>query len=1267
MQSNKALIQKQIVNLECDSDLNAKEVASMFQVFVKKEINVIIEEELDVLGIHDDVEIPSLILDLGEISIDDDLNEVKQKVREDIREGLKDIKDLIKNLMPSYRQEQSQHDIESHGKYPEAPISISLILKKLVRLNVPLDQWYPKLMDELEVLPDDIYKRVYDVINDFMRLELNEVLQSKPDGLSSSDIYRRLMHTLDQQYPGFQESIVDTFSNVTPLSSEEKTVDQYNDQKSAGLNAEDLPTANYLQRTRLVMFILDAVLENLNNPQLFTKECVAKYESTFGHRLDEKYIDWLGEFEREYGHTLDMLRGNVNHLKTILSEDKEEKQDRNRNRFDPTLILGEDMLQKEGSLEYEWKQKIRNDVALQMQKLIVVMREQSLSLSKENSDQWSSLCSSAYTRQFKETLKEWILNRVFKFQQYVKSNISFVENEDYSEVLIEFLQESYHESFSNSYLPLKLLEGIEEELSNKQSTDGYFELDETSAENTSNKLILNPGSNVTDASENVIENHKKIRVQIRRVLELLASEKDSRVLNVQDSGWKDLVQDIYQTYYNEQISSWLDEQLDSFRNEFVKQNKTKDQTSFLIKHFLEHQYKSDVVNAIETVDYLRTTVGNKQSSADTENREKVYSSKSEIKSIIKKRIPLIVEKLSKNEELLTNKNQFVSVVMKQLDGLVEAEDKEYIAKRVERYFNLQIRHYFLNTADESKPGKPKLANVYLETLNTDFTDQQTSIPDKQKQTSHIENPEGEEDDVEEFSEQILGDLLDVVELLNGKESLESDQESNIEPLFKTIPSGEEGNILSLHTDQNYDVDSQVDKIYWPDSEASTLSDNVSWSESDVPKLTNRDHVSDEISQIRTNLLTFIKHISKVIKKYLSQTNKKYDATAWQSILEKLLGIEQGTAEEKVFDEIISNFKSAYFQNKVDYDKVDSTTDVLYLLDLYLTHNTKVYSSKTEDINSSELENSEAKENVQRTAKSLKQNNSESKRILMVIVERLSNRNIAVSKWLEVLKTEYQRSTQHSIPVDLQDDIQIFIRHVLPDVKFNPLQNNESNGIFKRLYSFLKGSDAENKKQEVTNSVSPEQLSLHSKVISSGRKKVHSDASGVAEDLMPVYNMGLVILWPYLGRFLKKLGYVEDNEFISHKHQRQSVLLLHYLATGRVNFDDAELFLPKVLCEIDPKVSLTEEYLELESSMEIACEELLFSCIKNWTALKTHSISFFRNGFMKRNGLAKMLHIGWQIEVERMNWDVLLSRLPWTIGIVKLPWMKKPVSVTWNPF
>ena len=1330
MQSNKALIQKQILNLDCDSNLDVNEISSLFKIFVEKEINVIIEQELDALGIYDDVEIPSLILDLGEVEIDDDLNEVKQKVQRDIREGLKDIRSLIQSSGASLNPElEKKRDNRNEGSL------VHEILKRLAQSHVPLNQWYPKLMEELEALGDDNFKQACDILNDFMRLELNDVFQSKADGLSSGDIYRRLIRTFSQQDPNFSEVEKEKAYTVEKPLQDKQNVSENMDVATA----EDLPTAAYLQRTRLVTFILDTVLENLHNPQLFTRECLAKYESTFGHRLDEKYIHWIETFEKDYGNAVDMLRGNINHLKKILSDDKEQREEQPKKQFDTTLILGEDMLQDEGSAGYEWKQKIRNDVALQMQKLIVIMRDDNFSLLRENAEQWSSLCSSAYTHQFKETLKEWILNRIFKFQQYIRSNTPLDDEQNYSEVLIRFLQDSYHESFSNSYLPLKLLEVVEGELADDQSTDGYLELDEASEEASAKRATSIVEKNVERHSSEIIKDHKKIRVQIRRVQELLASGKDPGVLNIYDSEWMGLMQKTYQAYYNEKVCSWIDEKLDAFRKEFVNQNKKSDQAAFLIKHFLDHQYKVDVLNTIENVDYLQAKGSVHKNGDDNKGETGAYSSKSEIKNIIKKHIPLIVRKLNENEDILTDKSQFVSVVMEQLDGLIKVEDQEYIVKRVERYFNLQSQHYFLNTADDSTPVKPKLANVYLETLNTDFTDEQTSEPRSQEELLHNENLERKANDVEDFSEQILEDLLDVVELSDKKESLRTDSGSNIEPLFKVVNQNEESEDASLQKEKRYDVDPYVDKIYWHDPKTSDRestwlkpdliglkketplsgsstpiskdkanrsesNENISLPKTESTKVNtdnfshelnvlnsmsgindikpqffeskSKGRVSDEINQIQESLLTFIQHIRRVLKEYLANSQKRYETKAWQPILEQLLEIEKSSAEEKVLDEIIVNFKSAYLQSDADYDKVGCAKDVLYLLELYLTHNTRVYSTgygNSDSIDSGtsmsvgESNTKEVRESIQKATESLGQNKSESKRILMVVVERLSTRNIAVSKWFEVLKSEYQRSTQHSIPADLLEDVQVFIRHVLPGITFNPLQNNESNTIFVKLYAFLKGHGIEAKKTVVEKSAFQEELLPQSKVISAVRKKVNNDAQGVADDLIPIYNIGLVILWPYLGRFLKNLGYIEENEFVSEKHRRQCALLLHYLATGDTAFDEAELFLPKVLCELDPATPLADEYLELDSSMEIACEELLFSCMKNWAALKTNSISFFRNGFMKRNGLARMLHIGWQIEVERMNQDVLLSRLPWTIGIVKLPWMKKPVSVTWNPF
>ncbi|BAY80010.1 hypothetical protein NIES25_64980 (plasmid) [Nostoc linckia NIES-25] len=165
------------------------------------------------------------------------------------------------------------------------------------------------------------------------------------------------------------------------------------------------------------------------------------------------------------------------------------------------------------------------------------------------------------------------------------------------------------------------------------------------------------------------------------------------------------------------------------------------------------------------------------------------------------------------------------------------------------------------------------------------------------------------------------------------------------------------------------------------------------------------------------------------------------------------------------------------------------------------------------------------------------------------------------------------------------------------------------------------------------------------------------------DEIYIYNAGLILLWPFLNRFLVKIGLVANNFFINKMSAERASLLLQYLVEDSTESSEHVLPLNKILCGIDLLEALNTN-LEITTEEQAECENLLSAVIQNWSILKNISIEGFRKAFLRRNGILRLHNDGWLLQVERETYDILLDRIPWSIQVIKLPWMDNILYVEW---
>ena len=182
------------------------------------------------------------------------------------------------------------------------------------------------------------------------------------------------------------------------------------------------------------------------------------------------------------------------------------------------------------------------------------------------------------------------------------------------------------------------------------------------------------------------------------------------------------------------------------------------------------------------------------------------------------------------------------------------------------------------------------------------------------------------------------------------------------------------------------------------------------------------------------------------------------------------------------------------------------------------------------------------------------------------------------------------------------------------------------------------------------------------------KKIKKETPVIPEGLSPesiyIANAGLILLWPFLGRFFRRLNLVGAKEFIDESSRMRAILLIQYLVTGKKEAPEYELALNKLLCgaemdlEIDLEIEITEEEINLSNS-------LLTGAITNWEKLKGTRIGTFRETFLQRNGSLYYMNNRWELKVEKKAYDLLLETLPWGIQMIQMSWMKERLVVLWR--
>ncbi len=174
---------------------------------------------------------------------------------------------------------------------------------------------------------------------------------------------------------------------------------------------------------------------------------------------------------------------------------------------------------------------------------------------------------------------------------------------------------------------------------------------------------------------------------------------------------------------------------------------------------------------------------------------------------------------------------------------------------------------------------------------------------------------------------------------------------------------------------------------------------------------------------------------------------------------------------------------------------------------------------------------------------------------------------------------------------------------------------------------------------------------------------NQDTTPSENTVIPCLNAGLVLLWPYLGGFFKKLKLVKGKAFNSVEDQQKAVYLLHFLATEKEEAEEHELTVNKLLCGLAADFPI-ESAMPLDDNEKAECIELLKSVIANWKVLKGTSVATLRKTFLQRPGFMEYRNNQYVIKIERTTIDILINQMSYGLETIVLPWRKDFLRCEW---
>ena len=167
-----------------------------------------------------------------------------------------------------------------------------------------------------------------------------------------------------------------------------------------------------------------------------------------------------------------------------------------------------------------------------------------------------------------------------------------------------------------------------------------------------------------------------------------------------------------------------------------------------------------------------------------------------------------------------------------------------------------------------------------------------------------------------------------------------------------------------------------------------------------------------------------------------------------------------------------------------------------------------------------------------------------------------------------------------------------------------------------------------------------------------------------DDAIYIDNAGLVLVWPFLKRFFEKLGLMEAGEFGSRELRHRAICLLQVVAGFEPEeIEEHQLPLNKLLCGTDLDEPVESEWAFTEEELEEA-RLINEAVIANVPLLRNSSVEGFRQAFVQREGILRMLNGAWLMRIEKRTHDVIIEKIPWSTSTIHLPWMEQVMYVEW---
>ncbi|MEM9544977.1 MAG: contractile injection system tape measure protein [Bacteroidota bacterium] len=176
-------------------------------------------------------------------------------------------------------------------------------------------------------------------------------------------------------------------------------------------------------------------------------------------------------------------------------------------------------------------------------------------------------------------------------------------------------------------------------------------------------------------------------------------------------------------------------------------------------------------------------------------------------------------------------------------------------------------------------------------------------------------------------------------------------------------------------------------------------------------------------------------------------------------------------------------------------------------------------------------------------------------------------------------------------------------------------------------------------------------------------RAFSDQSNFEDQSVRVENAGIVLVHPFLTTFFEKVGLIEKGKFISLECQQRAVCLLHFIATGQLEFEEHALHFQKYICNY-PLNGIIPKYLPISPFEKDEVESLLHAVLGYVTALKGTSPQGLRGNYLVRNGVLEVEGAEPILHVEQMTADILLKQVPWTLSYAQWPWNPHLLTIKW---